>query len=84
MHHSGSLPLTFKGPEQGFEGKNCQNVSVEKPFSMIRIHLNYILYCLQLLVLTGEDAMCATRISSRTVLIGLITEHSTWISVVKV
>ena len=27
MHHSGPLPLTFEGPEQGFGGKNCQNGS---------------------------------------------------------
>ena len=27
MHHSGPLPLTFEGPEQGFGGKNCQSGS---------------------------------------------------------
>ena len=27
MHCSGTLPLTFEGPEQGFEGKNSQNGS---------------------------------------------------------
>ena len=27
MHHSGPLPQNFEGPEQGFEGKNCQNES---------------------------------------------------------
>ena len=27
MHHTGPLPLTFKGPKPGFGGKNCQNES---------------------------------------------------------
>ena len=31
MHHSGHLPKKFEGPEQGFEGKNCQNMSQGKP-----------------------------------------------------
>ena len=31
MHHSGPLPLTFEGLEQGFGGKNCQNGSLAKP-----------------------------------------------------
>ena len=31
MHHSGPLPLVFEGPEQGFEGKNCQNASQGNP-----------------------------------------------------
>ena len=30
MHHSGPLPLTFEGPEQGSGGKNCQNGSRRK------------------------------------------------------
>ena len=30
MHHSGPLPLTFEGLEQGFGGKNCQNASPGK------------------------------------------------------
>ena len=34
MHHSGPLPLTFKGPEQGFGGKNNQNASQGKPCSI--------------------------------------------------
>ena len=31
MYRSGPLPLTFEGPEQGFEDKNCQNASPGKP-----------------------------------------------------
>ena len=31
MHHSGPSPLIFKGLEQGFGDKNCQNASQEKP-----------------------------------------------------
>ena len=31
MHHSGTLPLTFEGPEQGLRGKNCQNENQGKP-----------------------------------------------------
>ena len=31
MHHSGPLPLSVEGPEQGFLDKNCQNVSQGKP-----------------------------------------------------
>ena len=27
MHHLELLPLPFKGPKQGFGGKNCQNAS---------------------------------------------------------
>ena len=27
MYHTGPLPLTFKGPKQGFRLKNCQNAS---------------------------------------------------------
>ena len=43
MHHSGSLPLMFEGPEQGFGGKNCQNASRGKPdlcFSKILKYFN--------------------------------------------
>ena len=29
--HSGTLPLIFKGPEQGFDANNCQIVSQGKP-----------------------------------------------------
>ena len=32
MHHSGPLPRTFEGPEQGFGDKNCQNASPGKPW----------------------------------------------------
>ena len=32
MHQSGPLPLIFECPEQGFEGKNCQNESQGKPW----------------------------------------------------
>ena len=34
MHHSGPLPLTFEGPEQGLGGKNCQNGSQGKPWNL--------------------------------------------------
>ena len=33
MHHSGPLPQTMEGPEQGFRGTNCQNVRQRKPKS---------------------------------------------------
>ena len=33
MHHSGPLPLTVEGLEQGFGGKNHQNGSRGKPLS---------------------------------------------------
>ena len=31
MHHTGPSPLIFKGPKQGFGGKNCQKASRGKP-----------------------------------------------------
>ena len=40
MHHSGLLPLTFEGLEQGFGGKNCQNGSQGKPCVWACVHLS--------------------------------------------
>ena len=44
MHHSGPLLLTFEDPNQGFGGKNCQNGSQGKPWSLLAAHvISYIL-----------------------------------------
>ena len=40
MHHSGPLPQTFEGPEQGFWDNTCQNGSRGKNFVSVSLNLS--------------------------------------------
>ena len=42
MHHTGPLPLTFKGPEQGIGGKNCQIRVGENPEIHFFLNTTYV------------------------------------------